>query len=371
MLLIGVIGLFMVVSASMDTNVIYITLIIQAIKQIMFLILGYIGYVILSKYIHYPLIKHLIKIIMWVSIGLLIIPLFEAARNGAKAWITIPGLDITLQPSEFVKLSLIWVLVSYLADYPYKRRKFSEVVLVPGIFFGVVIAIVLVLQSDLGSAVIIAGIGLSTFLIISAPQLKRTQVVLLGLFLFLALVLLPLLLSETGLGLLEAFGLKGYMLNRFKVAIDPFYDQYGAGYQLINGLVAMVRGGLFGVGYGNGLAKYGYLPAAKTDYILSIIAEEFGFVGLAILFILYFTLLYRILLHTFKAKSEKNRIVLFGVFMYISLHFIFNVGGVTGLIPLTGVPLLMVSSGGSSTLAMMFGLGMVQHAIIDEYKSQT
>lgn len=370
MLLIGVMGLFMVVSASMDTNVIYLTLIIQAVKQVLFLILGYLGYVILAKYIHYPLIKHWIKPIMGLSVGLLILPLFESARNGANAWITLPGLDITLQPSEFVKLSLIWVLVTYLADYPYKRKTLGEVIKVPFIYFMTVIIIVFIFQRDLGSAVIIAGIGLSVFLIISAPQLKISQRVLLIGFLLLVLSL-PLIMSEEGLNLLEVLGLKGYMLNRFRVAIDPFIDPYGAGYQLINGLVAMVRGGLFGVGYGNGLAKYGYLPAAKTDYILSIIGEEFGFFGISILFTFYFILLFRISFHAFKAKSEKNRMVLFGVLMYISLHFIFNVGGVTGLIPLTGVPLLMISSGGSSTLAMMFALGMVQHAIIDEQKSTT
>jgi len=131
-----------------------------------------------------------------------------------------------------------------------------------------------------------------------------------------------------------------------------------------------VKGNWTGVGYGKSLQKYGYLPAAKTDFILAVIAEEFGFIGVLVVVVLYFMLMFQIFKHAYRSKDEKSRMILVGVGMYLFTHFVLNVGGVTALIPLTGVPLLMLSSGGSSTLSIMFSLGIAQAIIIKQKKEE-
>ena len=367
MLALAGIGILMTVSASMTTNVVSFELLQQVLKQLFFVTLGYSSYFVLSKYIPVTRLKKIMSTIMILSIILLFIPLLESARNGAQAWITLPG-GITLQPSEFIKLVVIVVNSVYLGDLKVRKKDFSQIVQYPLGYLALVTIIIVFIQKDLGSGVVVFLIGISTYMLAGHNKLKRSQYWLIGLM-FVGIFALPLLLTSGGISWIESTGiLKGYMLNRFKVVINPFEDLYGSGYQLVNGMVAMVRGGLFGVGYGNGLQKYGYLPAAKTDYILAVIGEEMGFVGILIVFVLFFIIIFRLINHTFKAKSEKNRIILFGVMMYVSLHFILNVGGVTGLIPLTGVPLLLLSAGGSSTLSVMMALGMAQFVIVEESK---
>ncbi len=366
MLLLAFAGILMSVSASMSTNAVYFDLIIQGAKQFLYFLIGLSAYFVFTKFIDLKKLNNLILPVMVITIIFLIIPLFGTARNGAYAWIDLPG-GITIQPSEFAKLIVIWVNMIYLGDLKTRRKEFGDIIQTPIIFLMAVLFIVVVLQSDLGSGVVIAVIGVGTFLLAGHRKLRKTQLIL-SVLIVVGFMSLPLLLTEAGLERLESFGLSGYMLNRFKVAVNPFTDIYGSGYQLINGLVAMVRGGWFGVGFGNGLQKYGYLPAAKTDYILAVVGEEMGYLGILFIFSLYFIIILRLLKHSFEATSEKNQIIIFGVLLYLSLHFILNVGGVTGLIPLTGVPLLLLSAGGSSTISVMMALGMAQHAIVDEYR---
>ncbi len=368
MIILAITGVLMGVSASMTSNVVYNDLLLQAAKQSGFVVLGYLSYIVFSKYIAITKMKKMIFTIMVLSAISLFIPLFFTARNGANALITIPG-GITIQPSEFVKLVVISVNVFYLGDLKVKKKDFSDIIMAPFIYIFGVSFIIVVIQGDLGSGVVVFLIGLSTYLLAGHKKLRKSQAWLIAIMV-LGFAAIPLVLTEQGIAWLESTGLlKAYMLNRFKVTLNPFADLYGSGYQLVNGMVAMVRGGLFGVGFGNGLQKYGYLPAAKTDYILAVIGEELGYVGVLAVFSMYFIIIGRLLYHTYRAKTEKNKMILFGVMMYIAVHFILNVGGVTGLIPLTGVPLLLLSSGGSSTISVMMALGMAQFAIVDERKS--
>ena len=146
--------------------------------------------------------------------------------------------------------------------------------------------------------------------------------------------------------------------------MNPFIDQYGSGYQLVNGLVSFATGGWFGLGYGNSVRKYTRFPAANTDFILAIVVEELGIIGFLLIYIPYMVIIIRLFMYALKMKSERGKIILIGVAMYIVIHSLFNIGGVTGLIPLTGVPLLMISSGGSSTLSTMCAIGIAQAVIM-------
>ena len=157
-----------------------------------------------------------------------------------------------------------------------------------------------------------------------------------------------------------------YQKNRFLSAINPFIDQYGDGYQLVNGLISFATGGMFGVGFGKSIQKYTNFPAANTDFILAVLVEETGFVGFLGLMGLYTLLIVRLFLYANRIRSERAKMILVGTAMYFMVHIFLNVGGVTGLIPLTGVPLPLMSAGGSSAMSMMFAVGIAQ-AVISQY----
>ena len=143
-----------------------------------------------------------------------------------------------------------------------------------------------------------------------------------------------------------------YQKNRILSAVNPFTDLYNTGYQLVNGLVSFASGGWKGLGFGNSVRKYTDFPAANTDLI-----------GFGLIFIPYMIIIIQLFRYAMKMESERGRIILVGTAMYLMVHCLFNIGGVTGMIPLTGVPLLMISSGGSSTLSFMLSIGLAQAVI--------
>ena len=154
-----------------------------------------------------------------------------------------------------------------------------------------------------------------------------------------------------------------YQKNRILSAVNPFTDLYNTGYQLVNGLVSFASGGWKGLGFGNSVRKYTDFPAANTDFILAIVVEETGLIGFGLIFIPYMIIIIQLFRYAMKMESERGRIILVGTAMYLMVHCLFNIGGVTGMIPLTGVPLLMISSGGSSTLSFMLSIGLAQAVI--------
>jgi cell division protein FtsW len=176
------------------------------------------------------------------------------------------------------------------------------------------------------------------------------------------------LLSPMGEHMIEGFDfLKDYQKERFLSAFNPFADPYGNSYQLINGLISFSTGGWLGTGFGSSVRKYTNFPAANTDYILAIVVEELGYAGFCFLMLLYCTIIFQLFRHATRIKSEKARIIMIGTAMYLMVHMFFNIGGVTGLVPLTGIPLLMISAGGSSTMSFMMAVGISQ-AVISAYR---
>lgn len=371
MIFLGAIGVLMVTSASMSTNVDSVELVTIFFKQSFFLLVGYVAYAVLARHFRFETFKRASNLSMIIILGLLLYALSFGEVNGAKAWIQVPVIGMTIQPSEFAKLMVILIMALYLGDNRQRSISVTDLIKTPVAFAGVVVIIVIILQSDLGSGIVVFTLAYVSFLLPGHPKLTKVQWI--STYLMLGGFLLAYLaVSEQGVAFIANTGfLKGYQLDRFVNAINPFQNQYSSGYQLVNGLVAFTRGGWLGVGYGNGLQKYGYLPAAKTDFILAVIAEELGFVGVLVIISLYAVIVVRLFMHAFNAQSEKRRMVLVGVGLYIAIHFILNVGGVTALIPLTGVPLLMLSSGGSSTLALMMALGLAQRMIVDEKRALT
>ena len=369
MVLLCLIGLLMIVSASMTTNISTQALFNTASRQFAFILLGYLGYILFARYFKIEYFTKSSGILSMIMIGSLLVPRLFGPINGAYAWIPIPGLG-TIQPSEFAKLGLIIVFAVYLGDIKRRNTTFSEIVQFPAFYFFVTFLIIMLFQKDTGTAIVLFVIAFFEFMMAGHKKLAKAQMIMIGLIVIGILGAL-VLLSPAGINFLKnGLNLPDYMVARFENTINPFTNKYGSGYQLVNGLVAFVKGNWSGVGFGKSLQKYGYLPAAKTDFILAVIAEEFGFIGVLTVIVLYFTLMYQLFRHALNAKDEKSRMILVGVGIYLFAHFVLNVGGVPALIPLTGVPLLMLSSGGSSTLSIMFGLGIAQAVIIRQKKEE-
>lgn len=363
-------GTLMIGSASMGLAIdspLY--LVKTVIKQCFFIL---IGYFCMAQFSHHFKLESLKKNRFWITIlfmeALLVSCLLFKASGGAHAWIRIPipGLEVSIQPSEFAKIVSILIVAAYMGDVTKRYDKTWDFIKRPFAFIGMYLFTVMVIQHDLGSAAVILLISCVCLLIPNHPKAKPMQKVLRILFWF-GVVAVIFLLSPAGTFLIEHLpGLSEYQRNRFLSAVNPFEDIYGSSYQIVKGLISFADGGWFGCGFGNSIRKYTDFPAANTDFILAILVEELGFIGFLLLIFLYGVIIFRLLGYAQKIKSEKAKIILVGTAMYFLIHIFFNVGGVTGLIPLTGVPLLMISSGGSSTLSIMFCVGIAQ-AIISQY----
>ena len=370
MLVLSVFGLLMIASASMGLTVGKPNrLALIVVKQLVFLVGGYLMMTWLANSFTLDFLKSA-SFPTWPLgvMAALLSCLAFAPVGGARAWIRLPisTVDVSIQPSEFAKIMVILIVAAYCGEVKKTYPNQVEMVKRPLMFIGAYIFIVMVLQSDLGSAVVIGFISVFCLLIPSHPQMRGLQrLIVAGLLLGVALTLF--VLSPYGEIVIRHLPLREYQINRILSSIDPFVDMYNTGYQLISGLVSFATGGWTGLGFGNSVRKYTNFPAANTDFILAIVVEELGMIGFGLIFIPYMIIIIQLFRYALKIQNEKGKIILVGTAMYLVVHCLFNIGGVTGLIPLTGVPLLMISSGGSSTLAFMAAIGLGQ-AVIDQYR---
>ena len=364
----AVFGTLMIGSASMGlavSNPVYLP--VTVAKQIIFILIGYFVMVQMMRRFSFRILPSQTfgLIIVGIAFLLFLASLFDFNGSGSKAWILLPiGItQVTLQPSEFAKVALILIIAAYTGDVK-KTFKDKNYIWKRPFFIGLGYAfIVLVLQHDFGSAVVMGTICVVCILIPSHPQLRSFQKFI-GWFYAVGMLFAVFLLSPLGEPVIRHLPLEDYQISRILSAIDPFQDQYNTGYQLILGLIAFAAGGWKGLGYGASVRKYTRFPAANTDFILAIIVEELGIFGFLAVMIPYTIIVVQLFRYALKMRSEQGKIILVGVAMYIVIHALFNIGGVTGLIPLTGVPLLMISSGGSSTMSLMAALGIAQAVIL-------
>lgn len=334
-------------------------------KQLFFII---VSYALMTFFANNFTMKRAQKLFPIFGIGI-IIALFSTQLFqdvlGSKAWIRIPipGLgEMTIQPSEFAKVYMV-VVMAVFVELTARRRKFKfwTIVRIP-VYFFMVIAAAILLQKDLGTLFVLILLCAICFLIPSHISLRKQQRwVRLGLIV--GCISIVFIMSEPVINFLNGIGPLQHVAVRIENALNPFTDPHNNGYQLINGLYGFARSGFTGVGLGNSIQKYGYLTQSDNDFILSIIVEELGIFGLMVVVLGYVVILQRLFYYAFHTKSEGYKIILVGTAMYIFIHFALNVGGVSGLIPLTGVPLLFISSGGSSLLSIMTAIGISQSVI--------
>ena len=327
-------------------------------KQLIMIIIGVIvSFIVLN--LKTKAYKELIPLgyIIVVILVLLIFP-FGVDVNGAKNWLPIPGIG-TIQPSELAKIVII-VYTAVLFEKYYKilrsndKRKYEKIGTI--LVMVVLIPILTFLQKDLGSALIMLSIFAIMFLSSPILRIDKLKTIVLGISVFIV-----------GLSLL--YLKQGYVLSEAQKARFSFFNPCSkyetTGYQVCNGYIAINGGGLFGVGIGKSKQKYSYIPEPHTDMIFSIIAEEYGVIGCSFIFIAYIIILFRILKISINSYNLRNKYISLGVACYIFMHIFINLGGLFGLIPLTGVPLPFLSYGGTYAISLMTSLAIVQRIHIE------
>ncbi len=313
-----------------------------AIKQLIWIALGIIGYILIVVIL--PDLKSFAKYKNeYMIITLVLMPLaliFGTEQFGAKNWILIG--PISFQPSEFAKIALVLYLAAALATYESKKSFKEEVkqlfqpALVAGFSMGC-----MVLQRDLGSALIFFGISI-TLLYVATSKKK---------YVFTALGL-------AAIGSVAGYTMFGHVRERVMIWRDPWKYALGSSYQIVEGMYSIAAGGLFGVGLGQG--HFQNLPVKESDMIYAIICEEFGIIFAIGLMIIYFLLFYRGIRAAFVTKDSYSQLIAVGFSTMIACQTLVIIGGIFSVIPLTGITLPIISYGGSSVLTIFFALGILQ-----------
>ncbi len=349
-----IVGLIMVFSSSNVTAYMShaVSPYIYFIKQLIFLVAGICLFLVMIKFNTkvYGMFSWVLLIAISASLVLLLI--YGKATNNAISWFDLG--PISIQPSEFIKvIYIIWMARFY--EVNEKKLKSYTTSLFPP-FVAVGIALLIMLQPDLGTAIIFSAIVFILFVASPIPGIIKSKT----LFGCLGLVgIIGIVLATTGNSMLLE-----RQASRFDFR-DPCSKLLDTGSQVCNGYIAINNGGLTGVGLGNSTQKYLYLPEPYTDFIYAIIVEEMGAIfGIGII-LLYMFILYRILLIGRKSYTNRGALMCYGVAVYIFCHIAINLLGLFGLMPLTGVPLPFMSYGGSFTICLIISLTVVQRVCVE------
>ncbi|MEI8176700.1 MAG: putative lipid II flippase FtsW [Candidatus Omnitrophota bacterium] len=308
-------------------------------RHCLYLVLGSIS-ALGVMFIDYRRFQRYSKPLLAVAVFLLLaIVLKGRVIGGAKRWFRIG--PFSFQPSEFAKLTLIIYLSDVLARKQFKIKGFIEGFLPPALVAGFVMLLIL-MQPDLGTTVAVATITAILFFV-AGIQPKHLMVSLLALVPLLYMVVLG----------------AAYRRRRVLAFLDPWKDPRGAGFQVIQSFLALGSGGLFGVGLGQSRQKLFYLPESHTDFIISIIGEELGFVGTASVMALFALFLWQGMKVAFNCRDPFGRYLSLGIVSMITLEALINVGAGTGAIPTKGLPLPFVSYGGTSLMFHMIAVGIL------------
>ena len=288
--------------------------------------------------------------IIYISLVLMLVSVFFFGYEayGAKRWINLSFFKI--QPAEFAKLSIILILSRYFSSKRDLTLRFVDI-----FFSAVVVAIpffLILKEPDLGTAVLLLPIFVF-YLFMGRKNLKY----------FMVFILMSSLLA-----VFMWYNIKDYQKLRIKAFLNPDYDKLGAGYQIVQSKIAVGSGGLIGKGFKAGTqAQLDFLPAQHTDFIFSVLAEEFGFLGSCILLLLFLLLLLRGLKICMRAKDNLAIFLGSGILFVITMNLTINIFVVLGLFPVTGLPLPLVSYGGSSLLTTMVCFGIIESIRIHRF----
>lgn len=344
---------------------------VYGIRQFEYVLLAVIFFGIPTFFINLKVFKNKRFIILAMGISILLLFYLvvlkfvkgsSAEVNGAAGWINLGFINI--QPVEIAKLALVLYL-AYMLDR--RDGKFVPGHIISNFKYPFIISLIVmfldVVEPDFGGFAILGMIVLVMFSMAGInPKYVITGVILLVII--------------AGSGALILFKLNpsflqhSYQLQRFLAFMHPFQLERSSGAQLVNSYYAIHNGGLFGTGLGNSIEKTGYLPEPYTDFILSVASEEIGSLGAIVILGLLFYLMWQIMEVGVHATSQFNSLVCYGVMTMIFTETLFNVGAVTGLLPITGVTLPFISYGGSSLIVLTAGLGIVLNISANEKRKQ-
>lgn len=341
-ILISIFGIVMIYSASSIWAEFKFHDAFKYVKQQSFFFIVGIVVMLISSKIDLDFIKkkaNLILIGCLILLALVLIPGIGQVRNGSRSWFGFGGLGI--QPSEFAKIGLIIFTAKYLQNNQKNMKDIKKgalpIFLVIGIFF-----LLIMLEPDFGTAFVIT---LTLVCLIFVSGLKISFFVKLGLLGILGVVALIIAAP--------------YRMARIVSFLNPWSDPLGSGYQIIQSLYAIGPGGILGQGFMKSRQKHFYLPEPQTDFIFSIISEEFGFLGVIIVCSFFFLLFYRMIKIAMGSEDLFKKYLAFGLAFGIFIQAGLNLAVVVGLIPVTGVTLPFFSYGGSSLLVSMLSVGLV------------
>ncbi|MBU1378264.1 MAG: rod shape-determining protein RodA [Alphaproteobacteria bacterium] len=291
------------------------------------------------------------------GLGLLLLVAVEAVgdiRLGAQRWLSIGSFSF--QPSEVMKLGIVLALARLYHGVSAERARLSWWLLIPAMMIGVPVLLV-AHQPDLGTAMLIALTG-AAIVMLAGLSWKIIGAAVVG-----ALAVIPPFVL---------FGMHDYQRQRVLTFLDPESDPSGSGYHILQSMIALGSGGLLGKGYGLGSqSQLNFLPEKQTDFIFATLAEEFGFVGCVSLLILYAAAIFMALRTSYLSHSHFGRLGAAGVTATFTLYVMINGAMVMGLAPVVGVPMPMLSYGGTVMLTVMIGFGLVQSVRVHRYAEVT
>ena len=307
--------------------------------QLQSVIIGGLGFWFLSKF-NYIHLRKLALALLLVSLGLLIlvfIPGLGRKVNNSQSWITIFGSSF--QPAELVKLTFMIYLAALFEKHTETPKRFLSFLIIFG-----VLAILMLMQPDPGTLIIL---GIASFTVYYLAGGDRKHILTL------------LAIGIAGLGLILMLPGGKYRVDRFRCFFDNNYSPQQHCYQLNQSLIAVGSGGIFGRGLGESRQKFLYLPEVQNDFIFAVIAEETGLVFGIVLIGLFGFLFYRSITIAKGAPDGFSRNLTAGISIWLITQVIINIGGIIGFLPLTGVPLPLISYGGSAMIACLLGLGII------------
>lgn len=297
-----------------------------------------------------------------LGLVLMVLPIFYndpalTAATGSRNWIAINGV-ILFQPSEFMKIAYILMMARSILSFQSheKTDTISEDWRLIGklALISLPIVILLILQKDFGTALVFAAIA-SGMIVVSGISWKIVISVI-AFVLTLISGFLLLFIVPGGTNLLHTIGVDTYQINRFSAWLDPFKYAQTTTFQQAQGLIAIGSGGLTGGGFNTTNV---FVPVRESDMIITVIAENFGFIGCAVLLGMYTALIYRMIRITSLSKNLFYTYITTGFIMMLIFHIFENIGAATGILPLTGIPLPFISQGGSAMVANLIGVGLV------------
>lgn len=303
--------------------------------------MGGIGMYVISR-VHYT---HLKKYSMYIFIAsifatlLVFIPGLGFEYNGATRWLNLG--PITFQPAEFLKLGFVIYFAAWLSGIRDKLHSFRYSVIPFAVITGI-IALPLLLQPDTGTFLVILTAAFSMYV---AAGAKIRDI-----------------LALVGAGILGAIALilsRPYIMDRILAFVDPSRDPLGSSYQIQQSLIAIGSGGIFGRGFGQSIQKFNYLPEPIGDSIFAVVAEEFGFIGAVLLIGLFLVFAWRGLRIATRATDHFGGLLVIGIVILITGQSFINIASMLGVFPLTGLPLLFVSHGGSALFLTLVGIGII------------